>query len=98
MEEFRAFANFLIMFRCILKMASASRRRYTASEVKQMLQYQDNCLNDSDTSEIVIEVLCKHFRRRLPFVYGSYDVDRGFQVSCRHCQCHRRQDCRDVVD
>ena len=53
------------------------------------------CLKDSDTSEIVIEVLCKHFYRRLPFVY---DVGRGFQVSGRHCQCHRRQDRRDVVD
>ena len=70
-------------------MASASRTRCTASEVK------DNCLKDSDTSEIVIEVLCKHFCRRLPFVY---DVDRGFQVSGRHCQCQRRQDRRDVVD
>ena len=63
-----------------------------------MLQYQDNCLNDSDVSEIVIEVLCKHFCRRLPFVDDSYDVDRGFQVSGRHCQCHRRQNSRDAVD
>ena len=76
-----------------------SRRRYTSSEVKQMLQYYyDNCLTDSDASAIVIEVLCKHFCRRLPFVYNSYDVDRGFQVSGRHCQCHRRQDRRNVVD
>ena len=79
-------------------MASASRRRYTASEVTQMLQYQDNCLNDSDASEIVIEVLCKHFCRHLPFVYDSYYVDRGLPGSCRHCQCHRHQDRRDVLD
>ena len=51
-----------------------------------------------DASEIVIEVLCKYFCRRLPFVYDSYDVDRGFQVSGRHCQCHRRQDRRNIVD
>ena len=35
----------------------ASRMRYTASEVKHILQYYDNCLKDSDASEIVIEVL-----------------------------------------
>ena len=69
-----------------------------ASEVKQMLQYYDNCLKDSDASDKVIEVLCKYFCRRLSFVYDSYDVDRGFQVAGRHCQCHRRQDRRDIVD
>ena len=41
---------------------------------------------------------CFNFCQRLLFVYDSYDVDRGFQVSGRHCQCHRRQDRRDVVD
>ena len=51
-------------------------------------------MKDSDGSEIVIEVICKHFCRRLPFVYDSYDADCGFQVSGRHCQCHRR----DFVD
>ena len=51
-------------------------------------------MKDSDGSEIVIEVLCKHSCRRLPFVYDSYDVDCGFQVSGRHSQCHRR----DFVD
>ena len=54
-------------------------------------------MKDSDASEIVIEVLCKHFGSRLPFVYDSFDVDRGFQVSGRHSQCHWRQDHRDVV-
>ena len=54
-------------------------------------------MKDSDTSEIVIEVLCKHFCSRLPFVYDSFDVDRGFHVSGRHSQCHWRQDHRDVV-
>ena len=42
----------------------------------------------------VIEVLCKYFCSRLPFVYDSFDVDRGFQVSGRHSHS---QDHRDVV-
>ena len=51
-------------------------------------------------ANVAVLVLCrpKHFCRRLQFVYDSYDVDRGFQVSGRHCQCHRRQGRRDVVD
>ena len=54
-------------------------------------------MDDSDTSDIEIEVLCNHCCRRLPFVYDHYDVDRGCQVSGRHCQCHQRQVRRDVV-
>ena len=53
----------------------------------------------SDGSDMVIEVLCNHVCRRLPFVYDhTMYVDRGWQVSGRHCQCHRRQDRRDVGD
>ena len=55
-------------------------------------------MDHSDASDISIEVFSNHFCRRLLFVYDSYDVDRGCQVSGRHCQCHRRQDRRDVVD
>ena len=55
-------------------------------------------MDHSDTSDISIEVFSNHFCRRLTFVYDSYDVDRGCQVSGRHCQCHRRQDRCDVVD
>ena len=50
-------------------------------------------MDDSDGSDMVIEVLCNHVCRRLPFVY-----DHTVQVSGRHCQCHRLQDRRDVVD
>ena len=72
-----SFWRFSDCLRFILKMASASRMRYTASEVKHMLQYYDNYLKDSDASEIVIEVLCKYVCSRLPFVYDSFDAYRG---------------------
>ena len=55
-------------------------------------------MDDSDGSDMVIEVLCNHVCRRLPFVYDHTTADRGCQVSGRHCQCHRRQDRRDVGD
>ena len=48
-------------------------------------------MDDSDTSDIVIEVLCNHFCRRLTFVYDH----TMWTVVVR---CHRRQDRRDVVD
>ena len=37
-------------------------------------------MDHSDASDISIEVFSNHFCRRLPFVYDSYDVDRGCQV------------------
>ena len=50
-------------------MAPASRTRYTAAGVQQVLQYWDNFVDDSDGSDMVIEVLCNHVYRSLPFVY-----------------------------
>ena len=47
-------------------MVPASRTRYTAADVRQVLAYWDNFVDDSD---MVIEVLCNQFCRRLPFVY-----------------------------
>ena len=50
-------------------MAPASITRYTAAGVQQVLPYKDNFVDDSDASDMVIEVLCNHVCRRLPFVY-----------------------------
>ena len=70
-------------------MAPASRTRYTAADVRQMLLYWDNFVDHSDASDIVIEVLCNHFCRRLPFVY-----DHTMWTMVVRCQVDRR----DVVD
>ena len=80
-------------------MAPASRTRYTAADVRQVLPYYDNFADDSDASDIVIEVLCNHFCGRLSFVYDHTMWTAVVRpVSGRHCQCPRRQDRRDVVD
>ena len=76
-------------------MASASRTRYTAADVRQVLPYWDNFVDNSDASDMVIEVLCNHFCRRLRL----FTIIRcGPWLSGGHCRCHRRQDRRDVVD
>lgn len=74
-------------------MASGSRRRYTASEVRELLL--DSDVEDSDGSDIVIEVI-RNFCKTLTFaadagLFTTYEV----VVSC---QCHRRQYLCDVLD
>ena len=90
----------ITLYERILNFWQFSDRQHPVSGIRHPKSSKccSNCLKDSDASEMVIEVLCKRFCRRLPFVYNSYDVDRGFQVSGRDCQCHRRQGRRDVVD
>ena len=43
-------------------------------------------------------ILTRPFLPTFAVCLRSYHVDRGCQWSGRHCQCHRRQDRRDVGD
>ena len=53
-------------------------------------------MDHSDASDISIEVFSNHF---LPtFAVCLRFIRCGSWLSGRHCQCHRRQDRRDVVD
>ena len=71
-------------------MASGSRKRYTASQVRQMLL--DSDLDDSDGSDILIEVII-HFCKTLTFAGDDGLFTRIRQIrwlSAVSWQCHRR--------